>query len=67
MAIIRKKELRTMDKKDVEKKMGELRLELAKERAAAFVGGSVKNPGRIREMKRTLARINTILYSGKNK
>ncbi len=67
MAVIRKRELRTMEKKEVEKKLSELRLELAKERAAAFVGGSVKNPGRIKEMKRTLARINTMLYSGKNK
>jgi large subunit ribosomal protein L29 len=63
MAIIKKKEMKALGKNDIEKKMGEIKLELAKDRASAFVGGSVKNPGRIREMKRTVARMKTILKS----
>lgn len=61
MAIIRKKEFKTLSKQDMEKKLNELRMELAKEKAAAFVGGSVKNPGRIKEIRKTIARINTAL------
>lgn len=60
MAIIRKKEMKAMAKPELEKKMTEIRLELAKEKASAFVGGSVKNPGRIREMRRTVARMKTL-------
>lgn len=60
MAIIRKKEMAALAKPELEKKMTEIRLELAKEKASAFVGGSVKNPGRIREMRRTVARMKTL-------
>lgn len=67
MAIIRKKEMKTISKTDLEKKAESLKIEMAREKASAFVGGSVKNPGRIKEMRRTLARINTILNSPKNK
>ena len=34
-------------------------LELSKEMASSEIGGSVKNPGRIHEIKRTIARIKT--------
>ena len=70
MAIIKKKEMRTMPRQDMEKKMSDIKLELAKERASAFVGGSVKNPGKIREMRRTIARMKTHIKaqeSGKSK
>ena len=60
MALIRAKELKSMSKKDLEKKLEELELELSKERASAFVGTS-KNPGKIKEIKRTIARIKTIM------
>jgi large subunit ribosomal protein L29 len=45
-------------------KVKELRMELAKERSSAAVGGTVKNPGRLREIRRTIARINTYLNKG---
>ncbi len=49
-----------MAEKEVEEKKRELQLELSKEMALSEVGGSVKNPGRIKEIKKTLARMLTI-------
>lgn len=59
MAIIKKKELRNLSEEDLDKRLADLRLELAKERAAAYVGAP-KNPGKIKEIRRTIARILTI-------
>ncbi|MEM7826679.1 MAG: 50S ribosomal protein L29 [Candidatus Aenigmatarchaeota archaeon] len=56
MAIVKKRSLREVDEKELEKKLNELKLELAKERASAFVG-MPKNPGKIREIKKTISRI----------
>ena len=61
MAIIKKKQMKEMSNADLNKRMSELRLELAKEKSQIAVGGSASNPGRIREVKRTLARILTEL------
>lgn len=60
MAIMRKKELRKMEQKDIDKRVGELRLEMAKERANIKIGANVTSPGRIKEIRRTIARANTI-------
>jgi len=60
MAIIKKKKLREMSTKELDEKLKELRLELSKDIASSEVGGSVKSPGRIREMRRTIARILTM-------
>lgn len=60
MAILRTKELREMNEKDLDKKLNELKLELAKEKANINIGASVISPGRIKEIKRTIARIETI-------
>jgi len=58
MAIIKKKELKNMTKEELKKRLEELKLELMKEKAAAYAG-IAKNPGKIRELKRTIARIYT--------
>lgn len=60
MAIIRQKEILKMNKEELLKKRRELELELAKERSSVAIGGTVKNPGRLKEIKRTLARIKSI-------
>ncbi len=60
MAMMRKKELRKMEKKDIDKRVGELRLEMAKERANIKIGANVTSPGRIKEIRKTIARANTI-------
>lgn len=60
MAILRKKEIRNMNEKDLDKRMTELKLEIAKERANISIGATATSPGRIRGMRKTIARINTI-------
>jgi len=60
MAIVRAKEIRGMSDDQVEKQLKDLRNELLKERAITATGGAPENPGRIRELRRTIARILTI-------
>ncbi len=60
MAIVRSKEIRGMSEEQVEKQLRDLRSELLKERAITATGGAPENPGRIRELRRTIARILTI-------
>lgn len=58
MAIIKKSKIKDMPQKEREEKLGELRLELAKERGFSQIG-TVKNPGRVGEIRRTIARLLT--------
>ncbi len=60
MAIYKSKALRDMSRDELEKKLSELRMELMKERAKIKVGGVPDNPGRIKEIRRTISRILTI-------
>jgi len=48
-----------MSRPDLINRLNELRLELAKEKGQIAIGGTPSNPGRIREIKRTIARILT--------
>lgn len=59
LAIIKKKQLKQMSRPDLINRLNELRLELAKERGQIAIGGTPSNPGRIKEIKRTIARILT--------
>ena len=60
MTTIKKKDIRKFDKKESDKKLAELRLELSKERAKIRIGASVTSPGTIRHTRRSIARILTI-------
>ncbi len=60
MSILKSKEAREMPKENLDKKLLEIRLQLAKELGKIRVGGVAENPGKIREMKKTIARILTI-------
>jgi large subunit ribosomal protein L29 len=60
MATMKKKDIRKLDDKEAKKKLGELRLELSKERAKIRIGASVTSPGQIRYIRRSIARILTI-------
>ena len=60
MAIMRKKEIRKLENRELEKKLSEMRLELAKEKASVKIGATVTSPGRIRELRKTIARGLTI-------
>ena len=54
------KELRKLSDSELEKKLKDLKLELLKERGNVEMGGNVKNPGKIKILKRDIARILTI-------
>lgn len=54
------KEIRKMKVEDLNKKLSELRLDLSKELGNVKMGRATKNPGRIREMRKTIAQILTI-------
>jgi large subunit ribosomal protein L29 len=62
LPILRKREIRQLLPEEREKKLAELRTELAKLRTNVKSGGTVENVGRIRELKRTVARILTISH-----
>jgi large subunit ribosomal protein L29 len=59
MAIIKKKQLKQMSNTDLKNRLGELRLELAKEKGQIAIGGTPSNTGRVREVRRTIAKILT--------
>jgi large subunit ribosomal protein L29 len=60
MAILRAGEIRKMGSKDREKKLLELSLELAKTKGSVSMGASAQSPGRIREIRKSIARIKTL-------
>jgi large subunit ribosomal protein L29 len=59
LAILKAREIRKMKAEEREKKLSELRLELFKEMGAVRMGKPIKNPGRIRELRKAIARILT--------
>ncbi len=61
MPILRPSEIRKMKPEERVKKLRELRTELMKLRAVVKAGGSVENPARIRELRRAIARLLTIM------
>lgn len=60
MAILKNKEIRALGESQREDKLRELRKELIKVRSQIALGSTPENPGRIREIRRTIARILTI-------
>ena len=60
MAILKLRDARKLDNAELDKKVNELRLGVAKEKANIAIGAPVSSPGKMREMKRTIARILTI-------
>ncbi len=61
MAIIRKKELHNMAPTALSAKLLEVRRELNTERGLIKSGGRSSNPGKIKELRRTVARILTLM------
>ena len=57
MAILKMRAIREMSAEDIEKKLNEMRLDLMKERGKIKVGGVPENPGRVRQLRRTIARL----------
>lgn len=67
MAILRVDEVRNMNPSERQEELDKLKLELIRERAIASAGGAPENPGRIKEIRRTIARIKTIQTEIKEK
>jgi large subunit ribosomal protein L29 len=57
---LRIKEIRKLNDEDLEKRLNELKLELLKERGNIEMGGNIKNPGKIKVIRRSIARILTL-------
>jgi large subunit ribosomal protein L29 len=60
MPILRVKEIRGMSHDDRQKRLSELRTELVRLKTMVKAGGSLDNPARVRELRKTIARILTI-------
>jgi large subunit ribosomal protein L29 len=54
-------EIRDMDDEERQERVQELRTELIKIRTMIKAGGSVENPGRVKALKKTIARIMTVM------
>ena len=61
MAILRANEIRKMSPEEIKKRLNELKLELMKLKGNVKMHRPVQNTGRIKEIKRTIARLLTIL------
>ena len=60
MPILRKRELKQLIPEEREKKLSELLTELVKLSTSVKAGGTVDNVGRIREIRKTIARLLTV-------
>jgi len=61
MAILKASEIRELSIEEMNEKIIELKRELMKEGVNKSTGGAPSNPGRITELKKTIARILTII------
>jgi large subunit ribosomal protein L29 len=60
MAILHIEEIRDMTPAEREAELEDLQTELLNAKAVQAAGGAPENPGRIKELRRTIARIKTI-------
>lgn len=60
MPILRLKNISNMSSEERNKNLLELRVELARLKTMVRAGGAVEKPGRIRELRKTIAQILTI-------
>jgi len=61
MVILRSKEIREMEITDIQKKLDELKAEYAKNISESSAAGVYENPGKTKELKKTIARVLTIM------
>lgn len=66
MAIFRAQEVKQFSDVELLEHEQKLSLELIQERGKVSAGGATENPGRIREVRRTIARIQTEKNSRRN-
>lgn len=61
MPILRMEEIREMTPDERSRRLEELRTELSKLRTMISAGGSVENPGRVKALRRTVAKLLTVM------
>jgi large subunit ribosomal protein L29 len=61
MPILRIKEIRDMSAEDRDKRLHELQTELVRLKTMIKAGGAIENPARVRELRKTIARMLTII------
>ena len=61
MVILRSSEIREMELDEIQKKLDELKAEYAKNISKSAAAGVYENPGKIKELKKTIARVLTII------
>ncbi len=61
MAKMNKKRIKEMSTEEKEKKLTEYKAELAYQRALLAAGNTSDSPGKIRSIKKTIARLNTFI------
>ena len=57
----RVQEIRDMSVEQREKRLSELRTDLSKQKTMINAGGSIENPGQIKFLRKTIARILTVM------
>lgn len=62
MAILRISQIREMSPEERVRRLDEMKTELSKIKTMIHAGGSVENPGRVRELKKTIARLMTVMW-----
>lgn len=67
MPIMRVREIRDMSSGERKERLNELRTELLRSKTMIKAGGAVENPARIREIRKTIARILTIEHEQKSR
>jgi len=67
MPILRVSEIRKMSDEERRRRLSELRAELMRAKTMVKAGGSLENPSRIRELRRTIARILTVMNEERRK
>lgn len=66
MAILTKREFKQMNPAQLNEKLADLKKELMKIKTQISSGTTPENPGKVREVKKTIARILTFLKSKKS-
>lgn len=61
MSILQAEDIRELSYEQMQEKLDELRQELFTERSKIASGGAPENPGRLKELRRTIARVKTIM------
>jgi len=67
MPILRISDIRKMSDEERKRRLSELRAELMRAKTMVKAGGSLDNPSRIRELRRAIARILTVMNEERRK